>query len=400
MENGQIWESLSAYLDEELAEPDKEELERRLLEDHRTQAELNALKQTVSSLSSLDPVAPPAQFRRQLMERVKREQTARRQGVLQWLKGIRWRIWGPAIGAALVLMLAAGNGLLWMNGIKSASNDSGGLSAAIESAQAMPGMDSSMDSIMASEAADDSARAAAVDLEPESVQRQLIRHADVALIVDDFSQSGERLRTQISETGGYIANEESHQWDGIWTGQFQIRLPANRLDPFLEALESMGDIESRRLYSEDVTMEYVDVQSRIQMMRVKEARLLELISQSGNLADLLNVENELANTRGNLESLEGRMRYLSNQVAYSTVQLQVEQKIEPTGAFEETGLLSAPGRFKAAFIASINRLLILLGDLIVWFGRVLPYLAVAAALLWILWQIVKRTRKRRMKENG
>jgi hypothetical protein len=238
------------------------------------------------------------------------------------------------------------------------------------------------------------------ELELAPIQRQLIRHADVTLIVDDFSRSGELLKTRALESGGYIANEEARQWNGTWTGQFQIRLPASQLDPFLEALGNMGDIENRNLYTEDVTMEYVDVQSRIQMMRIKEARLLELISQSGDLADLLKVENELASTRGDLESLEGRMRYLSNQVAYSTLQLQVRQKVVSTGDIQGTGLFSAPGRVKEAFIASVNHLLILLGDLIVGLGRILPYLAVAAILLGFLWRMAKRIRKGRMKKNG
>jgi hypothetical protein len=233
---------------------------------------------------------------------------------------------------------------------------------------------------------------------PAPVQRQLIRNANVTWVVDEFDRGSDYLRARISQDGGYIANEEISQWEESQTGYFQIRLPADRLDPFLEALEDMGTVQNRNLYTEDVTMEYVDVQSRIQVMRVKEARLLELIAQSGDLADLLAVENELGATRGELESLEGRMRYLSNQVEYSTVSLQLRQKPVSTSAIQGTGLEQVLERFREAFVVSVNQLLILLGNLVVWIGRALPYLVVLAAVFCLIWRIVRR--KRKTEENG
>jgi anti-sigma factor RsiW len=434
----QVREALSAYLDGELDGPEKEKLETAMDADPRLRAELEDLRRTaarLSSLNSTETVAPPAEWRRQLMARVQAEGAAPGDsakdsyGIIEWLRGVRWRIWGPVLAGALVLMFAVA-------GIRFPSfgaGSSGGSSAFLEGSsggsaimpemareevytlrdemggsnfaagQSAPAPDVSRETAEAAAGAAAASTAADGDLETAPVRRQMVRHADVTLVVDDFAQGSGYLRRRTDQAGGYIADEETSQWDGVWRGSFQIRLPAEELDSFLTALEDVGSLENRRLYSEDVTMEYVDVQSRIRMMRVKEDRLLELVAQSGDLADLLTVERELAATRGELESLEGRMRYLSNQVEYSTLQLQLRQKTVSTSVIQGTGLWQVLERFREAFVASVNRLLILLGNFVVWIGQVLPYLVSLALIFGLAGFAARRfllKRKRKAEKNG
>ncbi|MDR1206752.1 MAG: DUF4349 domain-containing protein [Peptococcaceae bacterium] len=434
----QTWESLSAYLDGELDGPEKEKLEAAMSGDPQLRAELDDMRQTaarLSSLNSAEPVEPPAEWRKQLMARVKAERAASAKdtyGIAEWLKGVRWPVWGPVLAGALVLAVAAGSGIRFLSLGAGSSGSSAMNSTRTGAYQVMPEMAQEEAYTLRDEmggsnfAADNAAPAPEISRETAEmaaagpgaaysavaadgdsgtapVRQQLIRSADVTLVVDDFTQGSDYLRRRASQAGGYIANEETSQWDGVWRGSFQIRLPAEQLDPFLTALEDMGSLENRRLYAEDVTMEYVDVQSRIRMLRVKEDRLLELVAQSGDLADLLTVERELAATRGELESLEGRMRYLSNQVEYSTLQLQLRQKPVSTSAIQGTGLWQVLERFREAFVASVNRLLILLGDFVVWIGRALPYLASLALFAGLAVFCARRffvKRKRKTEENG
>ena len=138
------------------------------------------------------------------------------------------------------------------------------------------------------------------------------------------------------------------------------------------------------------------MESRLKTMRTKEERLLNILTQSGNLSDILAVENELANTRAQLESLEGRMRYLNNQTEYSTVNISVEQLVVSTQQVTTSGLQGVVERAKEAFIKAINNIFLGLGMSIVFISAAIPYLVVAgifAVAVWGIWRGLKLQKK-------
>lgn len=157
---------------------------------------------------------------------------------------------------------------------------------------------------------------------------RIIYTADISLVTKDFVKAAETLRTLIANAEGYISSTTEDRHDGRYrSGQWVARVPVGEFESFLTALDQVGFVESRDLSSQDVTMEYIDVNSRIENLKRLEERFLTLLeNKTGKLEDVLQVEQELARVRGEIERTEGRLRYLTNQTDFSTVTINVREE--------------------------------------------------------------------------
>ncbi|MFK7921162.1 MAG: DUF4349 domain-containing protein [Bacteroidia bacterium] len=161
------------------------------------------------------------------------------------------------------------------------------------------------------------------DLSPlaPQVERKIIKNATMSLIVSDV----DTVRTQVSalaETyGGYVQTGELNQ--------ITLRIESQYLDAAMTKVEAFGKVDSRSVRSQDVTEQYFDLESRINSLTKTRARYLELLDQAENVQDILSVEKELERVTQELESLQGRYKLLSDQVAYSTLTVYLQEKIKP-----------------------------------------------------------------------
>lgn len=179
------------------------------------------------------------------------------------------------------------------------------------------------------EAASETADAAGGDVSAApGVKPRIIYSADVRLVVEDFASAQEKLGRLVDQTGGYVATVREDRTSGSSRyGQWTVRVPVAKFDSFLASLDAIGFVESRNKTSEDVTMEYVDTEARISNLRKLEDRYVTLLAeQTGNLEDVLKVEQELARVRGEIEQATGRLRYLTNKTDFGTVTATVREE--------------------------------------------------------------------------
>lgn len=446
----EVQANLSFYLDQELSVDEMNQIKTHLDYCSACREELASLQETVSLLSSLDEIIPPASFRQELFAKLEKTAT---QGVRVEQKekslcrygGLRDRFralrqntvfWPVAITMVLLILISPA----LLDGIRMGGSKSADSSLIAEEFDYGQGMmsnqartDESLNSMEMQSAtngmapklmvtSDNNARrkadgastpqlmmdmkeageplvAAQNEVESNTVTaRKLIKNAEMYLQVDDYDQALNTLKENVITLGGYITNETANAVDsrGTKRGNLQIRIPQYRFDEFLIGMDDFGKLKNSYIYSQDVTEEYIDVGSRLKTMRTKEERLLNILTQSGNLSDVLDVENELANTRAQLESLEGRMRYLNNQTEYSTVNISLEQVVASTQQVSASGLEGLGVRVKEAFIKAINNIFLGLGISIVFISAAIPYLVVAGILfviVWGIWRGLKQKRK-------
>lgn len=230
--------------------------------------------------------------------------------------------------------------------------------------------------------------------ETEILDRKIIKNANLNLAVDDYDQALDEIRAKVHVLNGYIANESENTIDRLGTkrGSLQVRIPQPQFESFLEGMPALGEMKYKEIYSQDVTEEYIDITGRLKALRTKEERLLDILTKSGNLNEILAVENELANTRTQLESTEGRLRYLNNQTDFSTISITLEQMAVSTQQVTASGLKGVGQRAKAAFIEAINNILVGLGKLVVFLSAAIPYLVVLALLGLLIIAIWRKKR--------
>lgn len=417
MNCNEVRESLSAFLDNELSTNEKTLLQSHLDECTGCQKELEELQKVVVQLSSLEEVVPPASFRNELFAKLEeglskevrqREKKVSLRGFLHKFTAVTKQTAFLPVAISLILLVIIVPVIFDLPrlGMKSTVVDqvagldfgSSAKSGAAENLK-RNSVQNTASSLRASGTmfsydtanADESIRPQEANLLKTSAkehaespvhERKVIKNANLTLSVDDYDSTVKAIEDKALALDGHIANESVQAIDGRGTkrGSLQIRIPQARFENFLAGVDTLGKINRREIFTDDVTEEYVDIESRLQAMRTKEERLLAILTKSGNLSDVLAVENELAKTRADLESLQGRLRYLNNRTDFSTFNITLEQLIASTQQVSASGLKGVGLRAKGAFIQAINNILVGLGKLVVFISAAIPYLVIVAVL--------------------
>jgi len=199
----------------------------------------------------------------------------------------------------------------------------------------------------------------------------------------DYQKTYDRAVFICESVGGYITSSNSSATEGSLTsGTLTIRVPVKAFEKVLAQLRKLGKVQSVTISGEDVTEEYVDLESRLKNLRAQEAILLKLMEKATSIQDTIAVESRLADIQMQIEQILGRKNYLDNRVTFATVQLTLfEPSAEPIVG---CGFREALEKAARAFVASVNGMILFL-------GAVGPYLILTG--MWIVIYLQLRRRK-------
>lgn len=256
---------------------------------------------------------------------------------------------------------------------------SGGSADGSRSAPASKNVMSEM-SAASGEALRDGVAAPAVPALP----RKIIYTGSVALRTDDLDAAEKKLDAMVKQFNGYLGSAsrsgtKGSQRSGSWT----IRIPSTGYGSFVKAISTIGELESSSQEAQDVSEEFYDVQARLKNKKVEEARLVELLQKAtGKLTEVLQVEKEISRIREEIEQIEGRLRFLTNQTDLSTITVTINEVKE----FRPAGPPSLSTDVKRAFTESVGQLGdvargILIGVIAILPWAVLPGLVVGFLLI-------------------
>ena len=229
---------------------------------------------------------------------------------------------------------------------------------------------------------------------PEGVKPKIIYTATLRIVTENLSDAEAALPGLVERFGGYVARADVDRSSGRFPrGSWTVRVPVANYDAFLAGADGLGVVEEKDETATDVTAEFVDVEARLASRRKLETRLLELLEdRAAELKDVLETERELARVREEIETAEGRLRYLSNQTAFSTVTLNVRQEREYVPPAEPT----FGGKIAATWDRSLTNLAAFARGLVLFAVAAAPFVVVfllpPAALVWVL---IRRRRARR-----
>jgi hypothetical protein len=225
------------------------------------------------------------------------------------------------------------------------------------------------------------------------VDRKVIRNGGLTVEVPDLARAMNAVRAAVSAAGGYVTNETQgrDEYD-VRHGTLTCRIPAAKLDATVAAFQGMGRLISMSIQAEDITEQYFDMETRLRNQRQLETRLVALFDRPGNkVADLLEVEREVARVRGEVESLEGRKRLWDSQVSLSTLTVELR---EPRPAI---------GRDRGGILGALRQAVRSAGENVVgtvaWFIAAAGVAIPAFLVLWVLWRIARVIRGRGRRDT-
>ncbi|WAS92669.1 DUF4349 domain-containing protein [Nannocystis punicea] len=148
--------------------------------------------------------------------------------------------------------------------------------------------------------------------------RQIIYTADMAISCFKLDDAMQRTEALTLESGGYVQTMSQ--------GYLVLRIPAAQLRRVMEELGKLGVVESRNLQAQDVTQEYVDLTTRIRVLRETQSQLIALLKQARNVEEALEVRRSLDAITMELEQAMGRLRLLENQIGFSTLTVRLSER--------------------------------------------------------------------------
>ncbi|MEZ4883692.1 MAG: DUF4349 domain-containing protein [Chitinophagales bacterium] len=173
--------------------------------------------------------------------------------------------------------------------------------------------------------------------EETKTQPKIIKDASIRYRVEDYKEARKTIDEAIAAVEAYITLEDESKSGYSWENNLVIRVSSEKFDNLLEALEKIAIYtDHKRINAKDVTAEYIDIEARLNNRKQVEKRFQEILQQAKNIKEILDVENEIRKIREEIDAAEGRLKYLRDQVSYSTINLTYYEQLDYEAAPERS----------------------------------------------------------------
>ena len=240
---------------------------------------------------------------------------------------------------------------------------------------------------------------------PEGSPEKLIYSASATVETTEFDRTIEKLSALVEQYGGFVESSsingsnyytQSRGYSSERYASYVIRVPSGKFSALMGSLSTLGNVPYSHTYTENITAQYYDTDARLTAYQTQEARLLEMMEAAETVEDLIAIEEKLTELRYQIESLQSTLKNWDRQVAYSTLDLEVQEVIEYT----PESRMSYGQELALALTNGLRRTGEFFKDLLLAIVGALPVLVILAVVLAILIPVCKKHRKaRRAKKN-
>jgi len=170
----------------------------------------------------------------------------------------------------------------------------------------------------------------------DTSSRKLIKDGSLEFQTNNVNDAGKYLKSNLHKFGAYITSESSFNNKSRIGYNMTIRVPSVNFDNLMNEILKGSEIKkvtNKSVQITDVTEEFIDVEARMKIKKETEKKMLELMDKAKNLTETLEVQRQLTELRAEIESVEGRLKYLNNQVNYSTLNVSFYETNKDDGSF-------------------------------------------------------------------
>lgn len=227
-----------------------------------------------------------------------------------------------------------------------------------------------------------------------------IRYIDMRIETDLFDDHHNEILNKAAFHGGYVEKSsvsgrppQAYNDEGR-TASLTLRVPADKVDAFLNEITGFGTVLYKNERADDITAQYFDLDTRLSVLRTQHERLTGILVDTDNLADILMLESEIAKVTLEIEKLTTELNRYDDLVAYSSITIELYEKRLTSGP---ASALSAGERIKEGFANSLNGIAVFFVDLFVWLISNLPVLVILAAVAAVVIFIIRGIRRKKAK---
>jgi len=192
--------------------------------------------------------------------------------------------------------------------------------------------------------------------------RRIVKTGYMTLEVGDIAETMDKVAEMADEFNGYVVSSYKYEYERRVEGRIIIRVPSEKFEEAFERLRQLAiDVPYENTTAKDVTEEYVDLEAQLSNLLATEAQYLALMEEAENVEEMLMVQKELSKVRGEIEQIEGRMKYLEQTSETSLIEVDLE----------ETQGLAEPWSASDAFQSAVRGLTTFgrgLATVLIWLG--------------------------------
>lgn len=170
-------------------------------------------------------------------------------------------------------------------------------------------------------------------------ERLVIKRGSLSLLVKNTLEAVKGVQEAAEELGGFVLSSRTWYTDEKqerMKGEVTIKVPGEKFSEAMDKLKALAlKVVSEQTFGQDVTEEYTDLESRLRNLEATETQLLEIMKRAGKISEVLEVQKELTRVREQIETTKGRMKYLKESAAMSTITATIATEEEELPIVEE-----------------------------------------------------------------
>ncbi|MFA5299456.1 MAG: DUF4349 domain-containing protein [Lutibacter sp.] len=164
--------------------------------------------------------------------------------------------------------------------------------------------------------------------------RKLIKNGEVEFETENLSKTRENIFKSIEKYKGYSSSDTEYKSSNEISNTITVRVPSENFDHLLNEITiGVSKFDRKEITVKDVTEEFLDVEARLKTKKELENRYLEILKKANKVTEILEVEKQIGELRSEIESFEGRLKYLENQVSFSTLTVKIHETISEQTEF-------------------------------------------------------------------
>lgn len=231
------------------------------------------------------------------------------------------------------------------------------------------------------------------------LERKIIKTYRIRMETLSYEEAIALITNAAQSFGGYVAEasqegvSQSTSSYGTRSATYTVRIPADQADAYIEYVSGDCNVLSSSLTTQDVTDSYYGYQARLDSLVIQEERLAAMIEKAETLTELLTLEDKLSEVRAEINGINSSLQLMEKSVSYSYVYVTLKEVQE----YEEPEKESYLSRLGDSFIGAFESFVSVLGEILIVFIWVLPYLLIAAIVLVVI--IISNKRRKKQKIN-
>lgn len=222
---------------------------------------------------------------------------------------------------------------------------------------------------------------------------KLIRDVYINMETTNLDSIIEEMEKRIADLGGYIQDVDMYNYSNSRSYTIEIRIPYKKVDMFLNGIEEFGTIKNMNDSTRDITLTYAGAETRLANLNKQHERLLKLLDKSDNLTEIIELEARLSDVETEIDSYSLEIKNYDNLVNYSTISLNIEERDYVSTNVDN----SLWGRITSGLSDNLHEIKENIFDFIVWFVVHIPNIIIWSIVIFVIFLLVKKIKKKPFK---